>query len=468
VAWEGLIDALIQHEETSKSNCTEDFTDEVKRIINLTLKPVLGILKSKCDSTVHLQCLNTWSYLLQKVNISVYSLTVINTHCFPIFELVFKFAPDIQSIPLWNFCFDILEDEKSTSGQWVSWNIGRTDFFLKMVSAMISHTLIENLESDIKDLAHNAALRIFRLVLKGIQNIYRNSSPTISKTKGLKSCLNATLTFVKKICENSPQFSLQLLESFIEELEDTVLESSQSIQFKLPLNFMNIDSFGSVSEFPDDTDWVRLMDNVAVLFFGVLYKSPETKSIERWTFEKLKLPAYLCNPEKLVNIGFRLLRANPSFNGLSIWVITANILECCIDMDICRDILSQIPPEFDIDQNLYMLCNPFTVIQKENKIDIELVIQVGKSLYKTVLRASIRYSSRSFLEDLSRMLTEILDKSTDNFIPGVNRFVILSKHILIYVLNSDDGKIEIDNRFRFASRLVPISYFKIHNAFCTK
>lgn len=77
VAWEGLVDALIQTPaltcksdeaiknciqqiETSGGNSCQIQSSGFSKSIKLIMTPLIGIILSKCDVSVHVSCLSTW------------------------------------------------------------------------------------------------------------------------------------------------------------------------------------------------------------------------------------------------------------------------------------------------------------------------------------------------------------------------------------------------------------------------
>lgn len=511
VAWEGLIDALIQpptkaleintttekhiqHERSYDGNNGEVNADGFSKRLRLIMTPLTGILSSKCDVSVRSHCLNTWCYLLHKLDTSVNCSSVINTVCLPIFEVVFKIGPQNMNIWFWNFCMDMLNDfalarskdacddlNNQLSGQlsakspivgppvsgeysskhypikWLPWDLSQLDFFINMIHILISHCSIETVAPEIKSLACNATLRIYRAVLKGVQNVLKNSSTTYAD---LMLCLRATLTCAKKICEDANsedggindlrQISLQFVEAIIEELDSSILGSPL---YKVPLDLMYIDNLGSVHNFrqvkivgpsfTDDTNMVLPIVYLTILYFSVVAKStvnaPEAESILERMFKFLRSSFSSYDPPEILVVVIGLLYRNLSVNCLNIWVVIANCLKDHIEGVKDLSLL-----KIAVQMNGYhlicqLLCYPFAVFsfphqiqlaslktsggsvelspvsaESQRKLELEYVIEVWKSLYVSVLHAS-RFEcsfSQSFSEDLSSMLNGFLDEST--------------------------------------------------------
>ncbi|KAI7994150.1 hypothetical protein LOK49_LG11G00546 [Camellia lanceoleosa] len=128
---------------------------------------------------------------------------------------MFRVGPDSKSIWLWNICLDLLDDfilirssdldddlnkqenyepstKTPTTGppvsvkcswkhypiKWLSWDLNRLDFCIKMIRILIRQVQgsMVTVAKEIKSLACNAALKIFKSVLKGVQEVLKNSS----------------------------------------------------------------------------------------------------------------------------------------------------------------------------------------------------------------------------------------------------------------------------------------------------
>ncbi|KAM7512694.1 hypothetical protein LguiB_011569 [Lonicera macranthoides] len=511
VAWEGLIDALIRsptkaleinttteqhirHEISYDGNNGEVNADGYLKRLRLIMTPLTGILSSNCDVSVRSHCLNTWCYLLHKLDTSVNCPSVINTVCLPIFEVVFEIGPQNMNIWFWNFCVDMLNDfalarskdacddlnnrlssqlsakspivRPPVSGEysskhypikWLHWDLSQLEFFIKMVHLLISHGSLETVAPEIKILACNAALRIFRAFLEGVQNVLKNSSTTYTD---LMLCLSATLTCVKKICEDTNsedsgindlrQISLQFVEAITEELESSILGSPL---YKVPLDLKYIDNLGSVHNFrhvkivgpsfTDDTNMVLPIVYLTILYFSVVAKSivnaPEAESILERMFRFLRSSFSSYDPPEILVVVTGLLYRHLSFNRLNIWFVIANCLKDYIEGVKDPSLLKTAVQMNGYHLICHLLGYPFAVFsfphqiqltslrtssgsmelspvsaESQRKLELEHVIEVWKSLYVSVLHAS-RFecsSSQCFSEDLSSMLNGFLDEST--------------------------------------------------------
>ena len=131
VAWEGLIDALVhcptfvsEKSKSAEENSLEkqhslgrkkcdDQANGFLKSIKLIMTPLIGIMSSKCDISVHSSCLNTWCYLLHKLDISINEPSVIKMVLEPILKAIFQNGPNSNSICLWNLGLDLLSDSIS-------------------------------------------------------------------------------------------------------------------------------------------------------------------------------------------------------------------------------------------------------------------------------------------------------------------------------------------------------------------
>ncbi|XWS27046.1 hypothetical protein CRYUN_Cryun26dG0082900 [Craigia yunnanensis] len=302
VAWEGLIDALvhpqilackkkatlkneIQQLQTSPGKSTEMHLNGFSKSLKLIMTPLIGIISSKCDVSVHFSCLNTWCYLLHKLDTSINSPSVIKLVLDPMFQAIFKIGPGSKSIWLWNLCLDLLDDCISakcsdlnsnqkgqvnlclsastftpgpcTSGgyswkqypiKWLPWDLSQLDFYLKMVAIIITHVATATNSPERKKLACNAAVRIFISVLKGVQMEFKNP---LNNYDNIMFCLNTILKFMKEIGEDASSegvgdlfnTSLHFIEAVAEELEPSIVRSPL---YKVALDIKYVGSLDSV------------------------------------------------------------------------------------------------------------------------------------------------------------------------------------------------------------------------------
>ena len=243
-AWEGLIDALIhppivacetnaskeekgvQHLQKSRETSERIQANGFLKSIRLVMTPLTGIISSKCDISVHSSCLNTWCYLLHKLDTSVNDPSVLKLVLEPFCEAIFRIGPESKSVSSWNLCLDLLDDFilakckdveyvtsnsashhlsatkllwKQYSVKWLPWDICQLDFHLNIIFILISQASIATVNHEYKSFACDAALRLFLSVLKGVRLELEKPSTNYND---IMLCLGTELRFIKKICED--------------------------------------------------------------------------------------------------------------------------------------------------------------------------------------------------------------------------------------------------------------------------
>ncbi|KAK8319327.1 hypothetical protein V6Z12_A13G235600 [Gossypium hirsutum] len=481
VAWQGLIDALvhpqilsckknrIQQLQTSPGKSSELVLNGFSKSLKLAVAPLIGIISSKCDVSVLLSCLNTWCYLLHKLDIFVNSPSVINVVLDPMFQAIFKIGPDSKSIRLWNFCLDLLEDCISTkcsdlnsdpknqvnlhlsartfipgSGRyswnqypikWLPWDLSQLDFYLKMISIIITHVATATAAPESKKSVCDAAVRIFRFVLKGVQMEFRNPS---NNYDNIMFCLNTILSFMKKLGEDASSdgggdlfnTSLYLIEATMEELEPSIMESPL---YKVALDISYVGSLDSVkhSKIPHRCSFMDMfspMVYLTVLYLGLVVQltlnTPEMELILQrlQRFYKFVLSSDDPLESFLASVGF--LYAHMGFKYMEIWMVMVTCLNGCIDG--MKD-LSLFKTDSDNSFHraiCHLLSYPFilfscakkdiTLLRASNspkesfvlsERKLEQAIEVWKSLYGSVCVACLKSSAtNTFSHDLCAML----------------------------------------------------------------
>lgn len=403
VAWEGLVDALIhpsmltcktneaiengiQHVQTSGGNRCQILASGFSKRIKLIMTPLLGIILSKCDVSVYSSCLNTWCYLLHKLDISINHPSVIELVLEPIFEAVFRIGPDIKTIWLWNLCLDMLDnfllekcrslDHETSSHlshdssvrtptlgpsmfgkcswkqhpiKWFPWSISQLDFFIKMINIIISHASIATTARENKSSACDAVLRIFRSLLKGVQMEFKSSSTIYND---IMLCLNTILRFIKKICEdvnadvsgNSELLhtSLQFLEAIIEELEPSILGSPL---YKVNLDIRYIENLQLINDTRYEKylhiSTIAYMDMVSPLVYLIIldmcmvfisaYSIHRMELILQGLHKIFKFILFSYDPLEILGVAIGLLYKHVGYGYLQIWMVIAKGLKDCID-----------------------------------------------------------------------------------------------------------------------------------------
>uniref|UniRef100_A0A6N2N0Q9 Telomere-associated protein Rif1 N-terminal domain-containing protein n=1 Tax=Salix viminalis TaxID=40686 RepID=A0A6N2N0Q9_SALVM len=496
VAWEGLVDAFIDPALlTSETN--EPFQNGIQQVrtsggiscqfeasgcsksIKLIMTPLIGIISSKCDVSVYSSCLNTWCYLLHKLDISINHPSVIKLVLDPIFGAVFQFGPDVKTFWLWNLCLDLLDDfilakcrnlDHETSNQvshhstsskfswkqqhikWLPWTIGQLDFLVKMMDIIISHASIATITPENRSSACNAALRIFRSFLKGVQMDFRSSS---TKYNDIMLCLNTLLRFVKKICEDVTSeggrsselhhASLQFLEAAAQDLEPSILRSPL---YKVSLNLTYIENLQMVDNIKNvkylGISSVAYMDMVSpsvylsVLYICVVIPSPPATNGMELLLQGLhrffKTILLLYDPVENVSVAVDLLYKHMEFRHLDIWTAIAKGLE-----DFFNGLTVKDHSLLKLDSNrdfplavCHLLSYPFVVcscprptqnkdsgslkeslLSSERKLKLQQVAEVWKSLYVALCASKFnKFSETSSLtEDLCSMLNGCIDQN---------------------------------------------------------
>uniref|UniRef100_A0A0A0LTL9 Telomere-associated protein Rif1 N-terminal domain-containing protein n=1 Tax=Cucumis sativus TaxID=3659 RepID=A0A0A0LTL9_CUCSA len=211
VAWEGVIDALVHTPnlpceinlvKENDSNQTVQLLNEnnceikanaFSKSLKLIMVPLVGVMLSKCDISVRLSCLNTWHYLLYKLDSFVNSPSVIKLVVEPVLEAIFQLVPDNENLRLWTMCLSFLDDfllakcsqmdndvtghlcyksetvtpniEYSETGKrswkqcpirWLPWNLNHLDFHLKMICVITSSASMETFNNENRTFAYDA------------------------------------------------------------------------------------------------------------------------------------------------------------------------------------------------------------------------------------------------------------------------------------------------------------------------
>lgn len=342
VAWEGLIDALIhppmllpcetnaakEDDGTQKMGSHKGNSGEIQKngslkSIRLIMTPLIGIMSSNCDLSVHLACLNTWCFLLHKLDTSLNDSLMINLVVKPIFEAVFQLDPDGKSFWARDLCINLLDDFISAKSKpldydprnqvsqqlsaktsmkapfisgssswkqypikWLPWDLSMLDFHLKMIYSFIRQPSRRTVCHDNRVPADDASLRLFRAVLKGVELEFKKSSINYDD---IMFCLNAILKFIKDICEEvsldgsdrngSHHISLQFMEAVSEEIEPTIVGSPL---YKVALNIKNIENLQMIADVGYEKlgvcsigymEMVSPMVYLSVLYFSVVAQS---------------------------------------------------------------------------------------------------------------------------------------------------------------------------------------------------
>lgn len=315
-AWEALIDAFIQYPvqamvdqtPTKKTLSSETVlltasgTNHQFQIhpplkhLKLLMMPLVEVMSSKCDASVRMSCWKTWNYLLYKLGSSVNNPAVVSIVLNPIFKVIFETGPGDKNLWIWDLCLDLLEefvsvrvkhdelnihvDKEAISPKtpshgifsktnkdnfpylpikWLPWKLNQIELLLNYVGILWKCGFTGNQCSDFSSLTLNGALRIFRLILKGVQS---DLNEDLKPLKEHVQVIHFILHFVQGLCQD---FALKTssdctkgphltIFNFLEVMKDELRPSMlASFSFKMPLDVNEIwkikggrfsDSFG--------------------------------------------------------------------------------------------------------------------------------------------------------------------------------------------------------------------------------
>ncbi|KAG4930128.1 Telomere-associated protein RIF1 [Glycine soja] len=407
VAWEGLIDALVHCptfvSEKSKSaeenslekqhslgrkNC-DDQANGFLKSIKLIMTPLIGIMSSKCDISVHSSCLNTWCYLLHKLDISINEPSVIKMVLEPILKAIFQNGPNSNSICLWNLGLDLLSDSisqkcmdvfyqstgpvshkisengPSLSGKcswkqhlirWMPWNINQLDFYLNMIFHLIHQASRPTVTCDHRSHVYNTTLKLFIYILKGVKLDVESPSTDYD---GIMQCLNSLLKFIKKVCEDLCSdvdenydvycTSIQFIDATTKELGPSILgsplykfsldlkyiEDMQSVDHKKHLKFLGV---GCISYMDKVSPLIYLIALYFHMMVQLTKKSHQSDHISQGMCEYFKF--IFCSSDLLENLltSIDLLYRHVRPIYLSIWISLAQSLNYCVSDANCKSL----------------------------------------------------------------------------------------------------------------------------------
>lgn len=390
-AWKGLIDALIhsqirtcksnsskgddgiQPREASKSNEIEG--NGLLKSVKLIMTPLISIMSSSCDASVHSSCFNTWCYLLHKLDSSLNSSLIMNLVLMPIFEVVFQIGPHSKRIWLWNMCIDLLDDyilakcrdgdhethnlpshHLSTSSsldgpsisgkrslqysiKWLAWDLTDLDFNLRIIHILIVHASKATVSYENRSLAYDSSLRLFRSVSIGIQVELQKPSTEYSN---VMLCLNVILKFIKNLCEESCEasdknelclLSLRFTEVFIEEIEPVIL-CSPLYMVALDLKYIQSLKVTYDDGYANDLGMcaVRYMDMVSPMgyltaqYFCLVVQSTSYsvhRDFEKAIYKYVKIMFSSYDPMENLMVAVGLLYRNTEPGCLRMWLAIA-------------------------------------------------------------------------------------------------------------------------------------------------
>ncbi|XP_073156467.1 uncharacterized protein [Henckelia pumila] len=512
VAWEGLIDALIEPPVNSPTSFASghgvvlstsegngDWTESDKNLkrIKLIMRPLIGIMSSKCDVSVHASCLSTWSYLLHKLEGSVSCQSVIKNVWEPIIELVFRAGADSKNIFSLQYCLDLLHAliigknqqnfaepyNKEThtlylknttfsnlsSGKYPlrpypvncsPLNLCQLDMFLKMISILLNQESNATGNPECLRRANEAALRLFESLIEAVQ---RAISVASINYDDIMQCLNTIFRFLAKLCENvnsvdycSYNYScicLKYLEAVTERLESSILLSPL---YKLGFEFTCIKIPESVSEINYATVPSMCSLNfeekvIPAVYLSILYfsftvnsssKEFEHESLLQKMQDYVKFLSSSYHSQEVIHAFVCSLYRVAMVDGLQIWVVLANCLKDFIDCENGQSILNTEANNIGYSLVLLLLAYPFSSCSSSHiNLKLQIVIEPWKLLYVSVERACllVHFPVTNFLEDLCAILNGFIEQTTvgsgtDLHQENMDEFVLLCGSIIILIL----------------------------------
>ncbi|KAI0511087.1 hypothetical protein KFK09_011709 [Dendrobium nobile] len=252
VAWERLIDAFLSSEmhpvqeavnHETIPDCSriskrgnDELDKDLLRRLKVLMVPLQGIISNECGISVHMSCLNTWHYLLHKLDLLINHPLVLQITFRPITELIFSKKPCNENICLWKPCLDLFDQYISgitnskgmdlvpagcpcgfmnengipvssfasrftwiNSIKWLPFKFSDLDFPLMIIRSIINHSLTTQIDPEIRTSALSSALRIFKSVIQGVKAETKWSSVPCDV---IQLCLNTIIKFLKELCED--------------------------------------------------------------------------------------------------------------------------------------------------------------------------------------------------------------------------------------------------------------------------
>ncbi|WVZ97930.1 hypothetical protein U9M48_043430 [Paspalum notatum var. saurae] len=272
VSWRNLVDAFFpsqageivaQQTVISPLEPYEQPSFQVKRI-RLIMLPLCQLLSRSHNIVLSSSCLSTWNYLLHSLGNLINHLPILEVSFRPILKIVFSSGINDQNKPLWSFCMNIFlefvssknrnrEDLCTTVYQnslgqscthikalsdvqhinWLPWDISCFHFQLDILGTILSRELFQDMIPEMIVVVMDSAIRIFRLLLKGI----RIESGDQHACEHVNRCITNVCRFVKKSlldhvgkvgvnkCATLLEFGLQFANAIVEELDHSLLTS---------------------------------------------------------------------------------------------------------------------------------------------------------------------------------------------------------------------------------------------------
>ncbi|KAH1217072.1 hypothetical protein GmHk_13G037806 [Glycine max] len=338
---------LEKQHSLGRKNC-DDQTNGFSKSIKLIMTPLIGIMSSKCDISVHSSCFNTWRYLLHKLVISINETSMIKTVFEPLPKAIFQNGPDSKNICLWNLGLDLLSDSishkrgdvlyqstgpvshrvsdngPSLSGKcswkqhlirWMPRNINQLDFYLSMIFHLIHQASRPTVTYDRRNHVYDTALKLFIYILKGVKLDVESPSTNYDVCEDL----------FLEVGENYDVYctSMQFIDAITKELGPSILGSPL---YKFSLDLKYIEDMQSV----DNNKLLKFLSQFTVLPHDCSVNN-EIPSIG---------PCFIRDVDPLENlltsIGFLCRHVQPIY--LSIWISLAQSLNYCVCDANCKSL----------------------------------------------------------------------------------------------------------------------------------
>lgn len=423
------------------------------------MTPLIGIASSNCDASVHVSCLNTWSYLLYKLDKLASSYSLVKTIWEPILKVIIKVGPVNKNIWSWNFCIELLDNFISAGNKdansklndhkamrvpesakyswkyypikWSPLDLGNLEFFLNTIHGLIIHGSNITLSCEVRTVTYGAASSLFLSLLRSVKHFLKSDLITYDE---IILSLKMMLKFLKSVYEDMHSrdggiddllpLLLQLLEAFVEELEPSTL---QSPFYKVPLDLENIETLEPVYIFKSakipEICFMNCMEKVSpVVYITLLYfhaatkatlKAPDCDIVEgKHRYVNLLLSSY--EPLEILHLFVSLLYTKKMPHCFEIWIALANCLKDYIDNHRFQSLfkLQLDSPGYAI--AMHFLCYPFAMYPcPMAHLKLQHVFEVWKSLNVSLSRASeIGYPTLS--EDLCSMLCSYFNEALNS------------------------------------------------------
>ncbi|XP_042057615.1 uncharacterized protein LOC121802106 [Salvia splendens] len=362
------------------------------------------------------------------------------------------------------------------------WKLSQLEFFIKTITIIVDRGSNESVTPEFRELASNAALRLFGCLLEAVQRSFRCVSITYDK---VMQSVNTLFGFLEKMCDNmtsevdnnycDPHICLQFVKMVTERLEPSILESPL---YKVGLELKCIKNMELATEstrgLVADICFRGLDDKVLPVvylsnnYFSVVAKSlsnaPECESVFKHMQGYLKFLLTSYNPHEILHALTCSLYKNIRLNTLQSWVVVANCFKELIDGKKDPSLLRMETDNIGYSILLRLLSYPFALLSVSDiNPEVQTVVEAWDLLYVSVDRASqcLHLPAKSFSIDLCAVLNGLIDqiKSVDtrNELKEnkcSDEFVLLYGNVMICVMKQlvwgmrSEARHYMDSEFR--------------------